>query len=92
MDILEKLRLSGIIPILTVQNEEDAAPLAHALLSGGLRCAEVTFRTGAAKNAGRRPPSATSAGIWCAAGSMRRRRYEGGHPGGQGPHQALPQS
>ena len=30
---------------------EDAAPLAKALCAGGLPCAEVTFRTAAAKEA-----------------------------------------
>lgn len=38
----------GIIPVVVLDREEDALPLANALLEGGLPCAEVTFRTEAA--------------------------------------------
>jgi len=37
-----------ILPVLTIDRAEDAAPLASALLRGGLTAAEVTLRTPAA--------------------------------------------
>jgi 2-dehydro-3-deoxyphosphogluconate aldolase/(4S)-4-hydroxy-2-oxoglutarate aldolase len=38
----------AVIPVLTIEREEDAVPLARALLDGGLRLVEVTLRTPAA--------------------------------------------
>jgi 2-dehydro-3-deoxyphosphogluconate aldolase/(4S)-4-hydroxy-2-oxoglutarate aldolase len=49
--ILEKLSNLGIVPVIALNNPEDAAPLAKALCDGGLPCAEVTFRTEAASEA-----------------------------------------
>jgi 2-dehydro-3-deoxyphosphogluconate aldolase/(4S)-4-hydroxy-2-oxoglutarate aldolase len=43
-----------IVPVITIQNAEDAVPLAEALTSGGLPCAEITFRTAAGAEALRR--------------------------------------
>jgi 2-dehydro-3-deoxyphosphogluconate aldolase/(4S)-4-hydroxy-2-oxoglutarate aldolase len=37
-----------VIPVLSVERESDAVPLARALCEGGLRVIEVTFRTEAA--------------------------------------------
>ena len=37
-----------IIPVVTIENSENAEPLADALIEGGLPCAEITFRTAAA--------------------------------------------
>ena len=39
----------GIIPVIALDDAGDAAPLAEALLNGGISCAEVTFRTAAAE-------------------------------------------
>jgi 2-dehydro-3-deoxyphosphogluconate aldolase/(4S)-4-hydroxy-2-oxoglutarate aldolase len=39
---------SRLLPVVVLTNAEDAAPLGDALLDGGLRCVEVTFRTDAA--------------------------------------------
>ena len=47
--VLEKLNKIGIVPVVVINNVEDAAPLAKALCAGGLPCAEVTFRTAAAE-------------------------------------------
>lgn len=47
----EKIRLYGIMPIITIENVEDAVPTAKALCDGGLPIAEVTFRTSQAKEA-----------------------------------------
>src|SRR6202040_4105339 len=38
----------AVIPVLTIEREEDAVPLARALLDGGLPLLEVTLRTPAA--------------------------------------------
>jgi 2-dehydro-3-deoxyphosphogluconate aldolase/(4S)-4-hydroxy-2-oxoglutarate aldolase len=38
-----------IIPVVAIQEPENATPLAEALIKGGLPCAEITFRTAAAK-------------------------------------------
>jgi 2-dehydro-3-deoxyphosphogluconate aldolase/(4S)-4-hydroxy-2-oxoglutarate aldolase len=39
------MRLSPVIPVLTVERLEDAVPLAQALVAGGLTVLEVTLRT-----------------------------------------------
>jgi 2-dehydro-3-deoxyphosphogluconate aldolase/(4S)-4-hydroxy-2-oxoglutarate aldolase len=41
-------RATSVIPVLTIERERDAIPLARALYEGGLRVIEVTFRTAAA--------------------------------------------
>jgi len=40
-----------IIPVIVIENADDAEPLAEALLAGGLNIIEVTFRTAAAAEA-----------------------------------------
>ena len=49
MDINQKIEELKIVPVVVLQNEKDALPLAKALLDGGLPVAEVTFRTDAAE-------------------------------------------
>ncbi|MCH2156508.1 MAG: bifunctional 4-hydroxy-2-oxoglutarate aldolase/2-dehydro-3-deoxy-phosphogluconate aldolase [Opitutales bacterium] len=44
-DILKKSR---ILPVIVIEDAQDAVPLAEALLAGGLSAIEVTFRTTAA--------------------------------------------
>lgn len=51
MDIVETLRVAGIIPVIVIDDEAKAVPLAKALVSGGLPVLEVTFRTAAAAGA-----------------------------------------
>ena len=48
MDIIERIKQIGIIPVVSLPGLEHALPLAEALLAGGLPCAEITFRTAAA--------------------------------------------
>ncbi len=48
-DVLEQLSLIGIIPVIAINDKEDAVPLATALEAGGIPAAEVTFRTDAAE-------------------------------------------
>lgn len=43
--ILTRLNNIGIIPVVRIDDLEDSLPLAHALLKGGLDCAEITFRS-----------------------------------------------
>jgi len=51
MDMIETLKSAGIIPVIVIENEEQAVPLAQALVKGGLPVLEVTFRTKAAAGA-----------------------------------------
>jgi 2-dehydro-3-deoxyphosphogluconate aldolase/(4S)-4-hydroxy-2-oxoglutarate aldolase len=44
-DIREIMAISPVIPVLTIDRVEHAAPLAQALSRGGLRVLEVTLRT-----------------------------------------------
>jgi len=50
-DLLEKLGLLGVVPVVKIERSEDAVELGRALLAGGLPCAEITFRTAAAEEA-----------------------------------------
>ena len=49
LEIEKKIEELGIVPVVVLQDAKDAEPLARALCKGGLPCAEVTFRTAAAK-------------------------------------------
>jgi 2-dehydro-3-deoxyphosphogluconate aldolase/(4S)-4-hydroxy-2-oxoglutarate aldolase len=51
MNMIETLGKAGIIPVIVIENEADAVPLARALVKGGLPVLEVTFRTEAAAGA-----------------------------------------
>ena len=46
--IEERFAELKVVPVVVLNNVKDAAPLAKALVEGGLPCAEVTFRTDAA--------------------------------------------
>lgn len=50
-NIEEQLKACGVVPVVVLEEEADALPLAKALIEGGLPCAEVTFRTEAAAGA-----------------------------------------
>ncbi len=50
-NLIGAISQTGIIPVVKIDREEDAVALANALRNGGLNCAEVTFRTPAAKGA-----------------------------------------
>jgi 2-dehydro-3-deoxyphosphogluconate aldolase/(4S)-4-hydroxy-2-oxoglutarate aldolase len=50
-ETLKQIRDMGIIPVVKIEDPAKALPLAKALKDGGLPCAEITFRTGAAKEA-----------------------------------------
>ncbi len=46
--LLQQIYGIGIVPVIALQDANDAVPLAKALVAGGLPVAEVTFRTEAA--------------------------------------------
>ena len=50
-DVLEKLGIYGVVPVVKIEQAEDAVGLGKALLEGGIPCAEITFRTAAAEEA-----------------------------------------
>ena len=47
--VTEKISTLVVVPVVVLEDAKDAAPLAKALVEGGLPCAEVTFRTDAAE-------------------------------------------
>ena len=51
MNVIDEISKIGIVPVIALDDAKDAEPLARALCGGGLPCAEVTFRTGAAEEA-----------------------------------------
>lgn len=53
-DLSARLRALRILPVIVIDDPANAAPLARALVDGGLPCAEVTFRTAAAAESIRR--------------------------------------
>jgi 2-dehydro-3-deoxyphosphogluconate aldolase / (4S)-4-hydroxy-2-oxoglutarate aldolase len=50
-DVLKQLGALGLVPVVKIDNADDAVPLARALAEGGLSVAEITFRTAAAEEA-----------------------------------------
>ncbi|MDI1285575.1 MAG: bifunctional 4-hydroxy-2-oxoglutarate aldolase/2-dehydro-3-deoxy-phosphogluconate aldolase [Reyranella sp.] len=51
MDMSAIAALVPVIPVLTIERQADAVPLARALVRGGLRVIEITLRTGVALEA-----------------------------------------
>ena len=49
--VLNDIAAVGIVPLVVLEDAAKAAPLAHALVEGGIPIAEVTFRTEAATKA-----------------------------------------
>lgn len=49
--LLDQIETFGVVPVVVLDHADDALPLAQALCDGHLPCAEVTFRTEAAKEA-----------------------------------------
>jgi len=54
MDMFKEIYELGIIPVVAIDDADNAVPLAKALRDGGLPAAEITFRTAAAEEAIRR--------------------------------------
>jgi 2-dehydro-3-deoxyphosphogluconate aldolase/(4S)-4-hydroxy-2-oxoglutarate aldolase len=77
MDIRDYLKLSPVVPVLTIREAADAVPLARALVQGGLKVLEVTLRTPAALEAMRRiagevPDAVVAAGTVVGARDLQR--------------------
>lgn len=51
MDMFEKLKSAGVVPVVVIESAEDAVPTAKALLRGGISFMEITFRTSCAEEA-----------------------------------------
>lgn len=49
LELEHHIRNIGIVPVIKINDEKNAVPLAKALIEGGLPVAEVTFRTDAAE-------------------------------------------
>jgi len=49
--ILQKIGELGVVPVIAIEDADDAPRLGRALIAGGLPCAEITFRTAAAADA-----------------------------------------
>lgn len=49
--IVQQLGELGLVPVVAIERAEDSPKLGRALLEGGLPCAEITFRTAAAREA-----------------------------------------
>ena len=82
MDIEAILREAGIVPVIVLDDEEKAVPLARALVGGGLKVVEVTFRTAAAAGAIRRiraevPEAVVGAGTLLTVSQLRAAREAG---------------
>lgn len=52
--VLERFAAMRVLPVIVIDDPDDALPLARALIEGGLPCAEVTLRTPRAVEALRR--------------------------------------
>ena len=48
MQIYKQIGQLKVVPVIAIENMEQAVPLADALIKGGLPLAEITFRTNAA--------------------------------------------
>lgn len=47
MNSMERIGAAGLVPVVVIDNAEDAVPAANALLAGGLDIMEITMRTDA---------------------------------------------
>lgn len=54
MNLNEKLAVTGLVPVVKLKSADSAIALAEALGKGGLKAAEITFRTDAAEESIRR--------------------------------------
>lgn len=54
MDVIRLIQNIGIMPVIAIDDAENAVPLAKALVAGGIPAAEITFRTAAGQEAIRR--------------------------------------
>ena len=48
-NLIKEMTEAGVVPVVKIDNADDAVRLAVALRKGGINCAEITFRTDAAE-------------------------------------------
>lgn len=85
-DISAILHVSPVIPVVTLRRADDALALADALLEGGVRIVEITFRTSAAQAAineiaRKRPEMIVGAGTLWSEADLRAALEAGAHFG-----------
>ncbi|MBQ7094983.1 MAG: bifunctional 4-hydroxy-2-oxoglutarate aldolase/2-dehydro-3-deoxy-phosphogluconate aldolase [Clostridia bacterium] len=51
MNVLERMKNAGVVPVVVLDDAKDAVPTAKALLAGGIDVMEITFRTACAADA-----------------------------------------
>jgi 2-dehydro-3-deoxyphosphogluconate aldolase/(4S)-4-hydroxy-2-oxoglutarate aldolase len=85
----EILKLAPVVPVLIIEDEAQAVPLARALVAGGLHALEVTLRTPAAINCIRRIAGEVEGGVVGAGtilnAGMRQAAYDAGAQFGVSP-------
>lgn len=83
------LNLAPVVPVLIIEDEAQAVPLARALVAGGLHALEVTLRTPAAINCIRRIAGEVEGGVVGAGtilnAGMRQAAYDAGAKFGVSP-------
>jgi hypothetical protein len=52
-DLQQRISVSGVVAVLSIEKPEHAVPLANALMEGGVDCIELTLRTPLAMDAAR---------------------------------------
>lgn len=50
MDVLNRLAGAGVVPVVVLEDAQQAVPTAKALVAGGIDVMEITFRTAAARD------------------------------------------
>ncbi|MCI3134390.1 bifunctional 4-hydroxy-2-oxoglutarate aldolase/2-dehydro-3-deoxy-phosphogluconate aldolase [Phenylobacterium aquaticum] len=82
MTLPDILKLAPVVPVLIIEDEAQAVPLAKALVAGGLKALEVTLRTPAAINCIRRIAGEVEGGVVGAGtilnAAMRQEAYDAG--------------
>ena len=48
-ELIKIFKQTGVIPVVKLENPDNAIPLTRALLKGGITCVEITFRSAAAE-------------------------------------------
>ena len=54
MDVFSRMSRCGVVPVVTIENADDAVDTARAMVAGGIDVMEITFRTDAAAECIRR--------------------------------------
>jgi 2-dehydro-3-deoxyphosphogluconate aldolase/(4S)-4-hydroxy-2-oxoglutarate aldolase len=89
LTLSEILKLAPVVPVLIIEDEAQAVPLARALVAGGLYALEVTLRTPAAINCIRRIAGEVEGGVVGAGtilnAGMRQAAYDAGAQFGVSP-------